>query len=151
MVHSFLQNSRNDKCGSLKKNFQTQCALNDDQHPKKVMGVSDTFQSHAWDQAHTEAQKKKCKQKEESKQNESNEQDKATGTSLAQQHKNMASHCCGEKGHCVSDCPMRDKMSQENWAIEKGIWMVQNLNNETTIKANKMPSSNGNNNDSSEQ
>ena len=64
MACAFLQNSDNDKHGSLKKNFQMQCALNDDQHPKKAMGASDAFQSHTWDQAHTWAQKKKCKQKE---------------------------------------------------------------------------------------
>ena len=82
----FLQNGDSNECGSLKKNFQTQCALNNDQHLKKTMGASDTFQSHTWDQAHAEALKKRCKQKEESKQNESNDQDEETGTSLAQQH-----------------------------------------------------------------
>ena len=35
MAHAFLQNSDSDKCGSLKKNFQTQFALNDDQCPKR--------------------------------------------------------------------------------------------------------------------
>ena len=69
------------------------------------MGVSDTFQSHTWDQAHM----KKKKQREEPKQNKDTDQDKESGKSLAQQHKNTMCHCCGEKGHCMSDCPMKDK------------------------------------------
>ena len=45
--------------------------------------------------------------------------------------------CCGQKGHSVSDCLMKDKMLQENWATKKGMQMVQNLNDEATSKANK--------------
>ena len=70
----------------LEEKFQTQFVSNDEEYPRKAMGVSDTFQSHTWDQVHAEAQKKKCKQKEESRQNESNDQDKESGTSLAQQN-----------------------------------------------------------------
>ena len=114
MSQAFLQNSDSDKCGSLKKNFQTQHVLNGDQYPKKVTGVSDAFQSHTWDQTHTEAQKKRHKQKEESKQDESKDQDEETRKSLAQQHNNTICHFCGEKGHWVSECPMKDKMIQEN-------------------------------------
>ena len=77
MACAFLQNGDSDKCGSLKKNFQTHCASNGDQCPKKAMGVSGAFQSHV-------GTKEKCKQKEESRQNESNDQDKESGTSLAQ-------------------------------------------------------------------
>ena len=58
MACAFLWNGDSDKCGSLKKKFQTQCALNNDQCPKKPMGMSDAFQSHACDQACTEAPKK---------------------------------------------------------------------------------------------
>ena len=115
------------------------------------MGVSDTFQSHTWDQAHTEAQKKRHKQKEESKQNKSSDQDKKTGTSLAQQHKNMTCHCCGEKGHCESECPMKDKISQENWAIKKGMHTVQNPNDEATAEANETTSRNENGGNSAKQ
>ena len=51
-------------------------------------------------------------------------------------------HCCGEKGYHVLDCPMKDKMSQEKWAIKKRMQMVQNPNNEATAKTNKKLSSN---------
>ena len=60
-------------------------------------------------------------------------------------------HCCGEKGHCVSDCPMKDKTSQENWEIKKGMQMMQNLNNEATVEANKTMGGNKNKNNSPEQ
>ena len=67
----------------------------------------------------TEAQKKKNKQKEESRQNESNDQDKESGTSLAQQHENMTCHCCGEKRHSVSDCPMKENIMRKLGNQEK--------------------------------
>ena len=72
--------------------------------------------------------------KEETQQNKCNDQDKESGTSLAQEHKNTMCHCCGEKRHCVSECPMQDKTSQENWTIKKGMQMVQNLNDEATAE-----------------
>ena len=41
-------------------------------------------------------------------------------------------HCCGEKGHCASDCPMNGKTAKNDWAIKKGMQMVQGLNNEAS-------------------
>ena len=76
IVHSFLCNGDSNEHRILKKNFQTQHALNNDQHPKKVMRVSDAFQSHTWDQAHM----KKKKQREAPKQNKDIDQDKESGT-----------------------------------------------------------------------
>ena len=69
MACAFLRNCDNHKCGSLKKNFQTQCALNNNQCPKKISAVSDALGSHQWDSAHEERKKKKKQQKQESRQN----------------------------------------------------------------------------------
>ena len=83
----------------------------------------------------------KCKEEKEAKrrvkQNKDIDQEKESGTSSVQQHKNTMCHCHGEKGHCMSDCPMKNKMLWENWAKKKGMQMIQNLNNEATSKANK--------------
>ena len=54
-----LRNSNSNKHGSLKKNFQTQCALNNDQYPKTVSSVIDVLSSHQWDPAHKENQKQR--------------------------------------------------------------------------------------------
>ena len=59
MAHAFLRNCDSVKCESLKKNFQMQCALNDNQHLKKVSAVNDMLGSHQWDQAHNEKEKEK--------------------------------------------------------------------------------------------
>ena len=40
VAHAFLRNSNSLKHGSLKKNFQTQCVLNNDQCPRKIVAVN---------------------------------------------------------------------------------------------------------------
>ena len=108
MACAFLQNCDSNECGSLKKNFQVKHALNDNQHPKKVMGGSDAFQSHVWDQVQ---HKMKSANKKKNQNKTKAMTKKESGMSLAQQLKNTMCHCCGEKGHCMSDCLMKDKMS----------------------------------------
>ena len=62
MTCAFLRNCDNLKHGRLKKNFQTQCALNNEQHLKKMSAVSDVLGGHQWDQAHNNRQKKRKEQ-----------------------------------------------------------------------------------------
>ena len=69
---AFLRNCDDDKHGSLKKSFQTQCALNNNQCPKKTSSVSDALSSHQWDPAHDEKKKKRKQQRQESQQNNDN-------------------------------------------------------------------------------
>ena len=56
---AFLRNGDNNESGSLKKSFQTQHALNDNQCPKKTSSVSDALSSHQWDPACDEKKKKR--------------------------------------------------------------------------------------------
>ena len=66
MACTFLRNCDSLKCRSLKKNFQTQCALNNDQCTKKMSTVSNVLSGHQWDQAHNNCQKKRKEQRQES-------------------------------------------------------------------------------------
>ena len=102
MACAFLRNCDSHKCGSLKKNFQTQCALNNNQCPKKISAVSDVLGSHQWDPAHEERKKKKKQQKQENrhnndknKNNNDSNNENENGTQLAQNH--VTCHCCGER------------------------------------------------------
>ena len=72
MAYSFLRKSNGLKHGSLKKNFQTQCMLNDNQCPRKITAVSDALGSHQWDPMHKEQQKKRAEQRKESQRNNDN-------------------------------------------------------------------------------
>ena len=65
MVCTHLRNCDGSKHGSLKKNFQTQHMLNNDQCLKKITGVSDALGSHQWDQACKNHLKKKKEQRKE--------------------------------------------------------------------------------------
>ena len=61
--HTILRNCDNTKMWGSQKNFQTQCALNDNQCPKKITGVSDVLGSHQWDQTNKDQLKRKKKEK----------------------------------------------------------------------------------------
>ena len=59
MAYLLLKNSDSNKYGSLKKNFRTQYALNNDQYPKKVSSMTDVLNSHQWDATYNENKKKR--------------------------------------------------------------------------------------------
>ena len=116
MACVFLRNSDSLKCGSLKKNFQTQCTLNDNEYPRKIATMSDALGNHQWDLTHEEQQKKRADQRKESQQNNHNdkqEQENQSSAQLAQT--NVICYCCGEKGHCASECKMRDQITKNDW------------------------------------
>ena len=75
--------------------------------------MSDALGSHQWDPTHREQQKKKKEQRKESGQNNNDSHKISTenesDTQLAQNHDHTICHCCGEKGHCASDCPIKEK------------------------------------------
>ena len=61
-----------------------------------------------------------------------------SGTQLAQNHAICYYHW--GKGHCISDCLMKDKMAKKDWAIKKGMQMTQGLNDKTSkVSKNTVP------------
>ena len=142
MSYLVLRNSDSNKYGSLKRNFRTQYALNNDQYPRKINNMTDVLNSHQWDATYNENKKKRKEEKEKSRQdsrsNSLSQSDEKTEENSGTQHaqvKNIDCYCCGEKGHYASKCPLRDKIPKEKWAMKKGIQMVQDLNTEATEKA----------------
>ena len=89
--------------------------------------------------AHKEQLKRKKEQRTENWLNNNDNQrsngESESGAQLAQQH--TICHHCGEKGHHASDCPMKDKIAKNNWAMKKGMQMVQNLNDGAMAEANR--------------
>ena len=68
MSYLVLKNSDSNKYGSLKRNFRTQYALNNDQYPRKINNMTDVLNSHQWDLEYNENKKKRKEQKENSRQ-----------------------------------------------------------------------------------
>ena len=49
-AYIYLNNSDNNKYGSLKKNLQSQYALQNNQYPKTVSKMTDVLTNHQWDE-----------------------------------------------------------------------------------------------------
>ena len=81
-----LKNSDDNKCGSVKKNMQSQCALDNDQCPKTLSEVTDVSMDHMWDEAHKAAdmKKKEGNDRNNDDNNSSGNKKEEEGTSLAQ-------------------------------------------------------------------
>ena len=84
MAFLLLRNAGSRKYGSLKRGFQTQHSLGNDQYPKTVTKMFEVLQSHQWDATYG-AHVKKKKNKRREAENQNNESDTSPqGTLLAQ-------------------------------------------------------------------
>ena len=101
MAFLLLRNADSWKYRSLKRGFQTQHSLGNNQYPKTVTKMFEVLQSHQWDATYGAHVKKKKNERKEAK-NQNNESDTSPqGTSLAQK---VVCFCCGEEGHKLNAC-----------------------------------------------
>src|SRR5210317_1131036 len=122
------------KYGSLMKNLREQFSLGKDQYPKTLVMATDVLSNHRLDQKYYNNKKKNA---EKRKTNESKENEKLE-TSF--QQKTIKCYCCGEDGHAVPKCPMKDKIPKEEWYVRGAMFNMQEEDDSTNA-------SNGSNKD----
>ena len=115
-AYMLLRNSDQKKYGSLLTTLSTQYALNNDQFPRTIRGMTDVMSNHRHDN-HGKQNKnnKKGKQADDSKSDK--EKTDTQDTSFAQQGSDVWCWVCGKKGHKVPQCPLKDKVAKSEWKI----------------------------------
>ena len=129
-TRAHLKNSDHNEHGTLKKNLQSQCTLDNDQCPSTVSEVTDVSTNHTWDEAHATASKKKKEQPTGGTTTASAAistpstadavliQKDLTPKEKEEKKKNTACFCCGEKGHFAPQCPKLDETPHKDWVIK---------------------------------
>ena len=129
MAYLYVDQADNKKYRTLTKGLKTQFSLDNDQYPKTITKGQKVLQMHKWDDAYKEHMKKQRQrnsstsgtQKDTSaeKDTEKNDEEKE-GTNM-NQDKDIYCFCCGKKGHYSDNCPDKDKIPKEEWAVKKGM------------------------------
>ena len=128
ITYLYLRNSDQRKYGTLMKNFRTQYSLGNNQYPDTLTKAADVLTNHPWDVTYKVSMKRKKSQLEDSKKKaelkkEDDKQNETSGTSFGQQKTEVKCYCCGKSGHLSPDCPDKDKIPREKWAMSKGTQM----------------------------
>ncbi len=114
----YLENSDQDKYGSIIKNLNSQKSLGNDQYPKTVVEANNVLSNHKFDinkarkpeKHHPKVNNNKNKEKQE-------DEEESTPLSFAQMEGRC--FCCGKLGHKSPDCKLKDKTPRDEWAIHK--------------------------------
>ena len=70
---------------------------------------------------HSEKKKKLNYNNKNQIESKKNKENGATGALFAQKNKgNRFCYCCGDKNHVSTDCPKKDDIPQNQWAINRG-------------------------------
>ncbi|MGC9293612.1 MAG: C2HC-type zinc finger protein, partial [Acidobacteriaceae bacterium] len=128
MAYLVIRGSDQSKYGSLTANFVQQYSLGNDQYPRTIEMATDVLSQHRFDSKFYENQKKHHAYK----QNEKAVEDGVGATSFAQKDKKKDLVCfiCGKPGHRSPQCPDKDNIPRNQWAIKKAMAGMQSKGKE---------------------
>ena len=120
MAYLLIRNSDQAKYGSMMNGLVSQFSLQNNQYPKTCTTATDILSSHRLDNRGTINKKKWSKPKNNEDENASTQRtSEANETSFAQGNSDKSCYCCGKKGHLSPDCPQKNSIKKEDWAIRK--------------------------------
>src|SRR5210317_1862978 len=138
MAYLLMRGVDQAKYGSLMKNLCKQFSLGNDQYPKTLVTATDVLSNHRLDQKYYD-NKKKIADKRKTIESEENEK-----LETHFQQKTIKCYCCGEDGHAVPKCPMKDKIPKEDWYVQRAMSNMQEEDDSTNA-------SNGSNKDKKQE
>jgi hypothetical protein len=126
MGYLLLLGSDRTKYGSVLTNMASQYSLRNNQYPEDVSMATDVLANHRFDATY------RVKKNNDSKRSDSSTSTITTESSFAQKKKmqNKTCYCCGKNGHISPECPDKDKIPRERWAIKRAEQHMQAENNE---------------------
>jgi hypothetical protein len=115
----YLENSDQQKYGSILNNLNSQKSLGNDQYPRTIVETNNVLSNHKLDE-----KQKPIKGKQEHKhpiktQKGKDESDNEESTPLSFAQMEGKCYCCGKKGHRSPECYSKDKIPKEEWAVNK--------------------------------
>jgi hypothetical protein len=111
----YLENSDQDKYGSIISNLNSQKSLGNDQYPRTIVETNNVLSNHKFDI--TKVKKPDHKHHNKSKPKEDKDDEEVTPLSFTQMEGKC--YCCGKPGHKSSKCRSKEKITREEWAINK--------------------------------
>jgi hypothetical protein len=111
----YLENSDQDKHGSIIINLNSQKSLGNDQYPRTIVETNNVLSNHTFDA--TKVKKPDQKHHNKSKPKEDKNDEEVTPLLFAQMEGKC--YCCGKPGYKSPECRSKEKIPGEEWAINK--------------------------------
>jgi hypothetical protein len=105
LAYLYLENSDQDKYGSILRNLNSQKSLGNDQYPKTIVETNNVLSSDAFDANKIKKQDQNHQNQKQANKNkikESKEDEESTLLSFGQMEGSC--YCCGRAGHKSPDC-----------------------------------------------
>mmetsp|Transcript_2611 Transcript_2611/g.5648 ORF Transcript_2611/g.5648 Transcript_2611/m.5648 type:complete len:194 (-) Transcript_2611:87-668(-) len=115
----YLDNTDKKKYGSLLHTLSQQQSLKHDQYPKTLADATQALANHKHDnfkEKEEESKKQPSPGDSNGNGNSHNHNQSPLELSFAQLIKGNC-YCCGHKGHYASQCPKKDTLSKDKWAM----------------------------------
>jgi len=119
VAYLFLKGSDQSKYGTVIKGLMSQYSLGNDQYPKTLTQATDVLSNHRIDGKYYEIREKKRQEQKNQDKATKEEPEETKSASFAQ--KPIICYVCGKSGHTKPKCPNLNKISEENWAINKAM------------------------------
>jgi hypothetical protein len=132
LAYTYLYNADKAKYSTLLTGLQTQTSLKNEQYPKTITKAANVLSNHCWDNAG-----KTNNNKHKDNVNGEDKNEEITEMSFAMLEGTC--YCCGKPGHNSLACRLKDKISKEDWAINKAKAQEQNTKHtkQSHLKTNK--------------
>jgi hypothetical protein len=115
----YLENSDQQKYGTILNNLSSQKSLKNDQYPKTIVETNNVLSNHKLDIRQQKQKGKDGKEKHPNKINKEKEKDNEESTPLLFAQMEGKCYCCGKKGHRSPEFYSKSKIPQAEWAINK--------------------------------